>query len=55
MEKVLNRFGDFLDIRTGKQEFVEKKKKKKEQVWDEGQIAENKSLAIFSQAPVFRW
>lgn len=29
MEKVLNRFGAFLDIRTGKQEFVEKKKKKK--------------------------
>lgn len=33
---VLNRVGEFLDIRTAKQEFVEEK-----WVWDEGQIAEN--------------
>lgn len=38
MEKVaiLSRVGDYLDIRTGKQEFVEENL-----VWDEGQIAEN--------------
>lgn len=36
MVVVLNRVGDFLDIRTGRQEFVEKK-----WVWDDGQIAEN--------------